>query len=86
MTLTLSRLSGGGLLADDELIIRTVSGSKKISLMRNGETLSAIVALSRDSKWLQLDPGVNVIRISAPQADLGAFEITYDFSPLYEGI
>lgn len=86
MVFTLSKLPGGGIQVDDELVISTIPGSKRVSLLRNGEVLSANAALERNSKWLQLDPGVNVFRLNVPLADLGAFEISYEFSPLYEGV
>ena len=86
MVFTLSRLPGGGMQIDDELVVSTIPGSKRASLLRNRELLSANAALSRNSKWLQLDPGINVFRLNVPLADLSAFEISYEFSPLYEGV
>ena len=86
MVFTLSKLPGGGIQVDDELVISTIPGSKRVSLLRNGEVLSANAALERNSKWLQLDPGVNIFRLNVPLADLGVFEISYEFSPLYEGV
>lgn len=86
MVFTFSKLPGGGMQVDDELVISTIPGSKRVSLLRNGEVLSANPALERNSKWLQLDPGVNVFQLNVPLADLSAFEISYEFSPLYEGV
>lgn len=86
MVFTLSKLPGGGMQVDDELVISTIPGSKRVSLLRNGEVLSAHAVLGRKSKWLRLDPGINVFRLNVPLADLGAFDISYEFSPLYEGV
>lgn len=86
MVFTLSKLSGGGMQVGDELVISTIPGAKRVSLLRNGDVLSANASLGRNSKWLQLDSGINIFRLNVPLADLGAFEISYEFSPLYEGV
>lgn len=52
------------LVANDELIISTISGSKGVSLTRGGSVSSLLRALSPQSKWLELEgPGDNWIRV-----------------------
>lgn len=86
MTLLPSSLPDGGFLAGDELVISTISGRKRVTLIRNGESINATKILSRSSKWLKLDPGINRFLINTPLVDLGMFEIRFEYEPLYEGV
>lgn len=46
------------LVAGDVLTINTTSGSKSATLLRAGVTTSVLYAISPQSKWMQLTPGV----------------------------
>lgn len=86
MTLTPGSLPGGGFQAGDELVVSTIPGKKRITLIRSGESTNATKILSRNSKWLKIEPGMNYFRINTPLVDLGMFEIRFEYEPLYEGV
>lgn len=71
--------------AGDDLIISTVTGSKYVRRLRNGEYTNVLNLLDRKSDWFKLSKGDNAF---AYQAEDGLnnlqFEATYD--TLYEGL
>lgn len=78
-------LTGFGLKAGDEIIMSTKRGDKYVYLVRDGEVINILNAMTPDSSWLQLNRGNNVFYYAA---DTGLsnvqFKITYQF--IYLGV
>lgn len=58
------------LVAGDVLTISTVRGAKGATLTRAGITTSVLYGISPQSNWIELQPGVNTIRVYAEGADI----------------
>lgn len=56
------------LLAGDVVTISTVPGNKYARLTRGGTTSSVLYAVSPYSKWLEIEPGTNKLRVYAEGA------------------
>jgi hypothetical protein len=54
-----------GIQAGDDIIISTVKGEKSIQFLRNGQYTNIINALDRDSTWIRLYKGDNLIEYIA---------------------
>lgn len=66
----------GELIADDELIISSIRGSKSISLIRSGVTTSYLWGRTPQSAWIELFEGVNQFRVYA-SGDPIPYELEY---------
>lgn len=62
--------------AGDVLTISTVAGSKGATLVRAGVTYSVLYGVSPESRWFELQPGENSIRVYAEGAAI-PFDISY---------
>ncbi len=84
-TSVVAAMTGQAFGRGDTFIVSTHPGNKSVRLLRQGLSQNMIAALSRNSTWLQLYPGVNPIYYTAEtgQANLG-FNIKY--TPKYEGV
>lgn len=56
----------GELLEDDVLVISSLKGNKGIALTRGGISSSYLYGRSAQSKWIELDEGLNNFRIYTP--------------------
>jgi len=80
-----SMLVDGGIKSGDDIFINTVVGKKSAVILRDGEYINILNALTKDSDWFQLSKGPNVIGfISETGADNLQISIQYD--TLYEGV
>lgn len=66
----------GELLAGDVLKINSVRGDKYVRRLRNGIESTQLFALHKQSKWLELDRGVNHLRVYA-SGDPVPYQIEY---------
>jgi Phage tail protein len=64
------------LVAGDVLTINTVPGAKEVTLLHAGVESSVLYAVSPQSNWLELKPGLNQIRVAATGAAI-PFSINY---------
>lgn len=64
------------LLAGDVVEISSISGNKYATLTRSAETDSVLYGISPTSRWIELFPGTNQIRVSATGAAI-PWEIEY---------
>lgn len=72
---------------DDKLIINTVKGQKKISLIRNGNEYNVLNVLERGSTWLELSKGTNQLAYHAEGDSSNRLVGTIEASEtLYEGV
>jgi len=69
--------------ADDILVINTVTGSKAVSLTRSSVVSSLLYGMSPQSIWIELQPGVNYIRVFAVGA---AIPFSIDYTTRYGGL
>jgi hypothetical protein len=72
-----------GFLAGDILRLNTEAGFLRAELERNGGLSSLLLAMSADSKWLQLNYGVNSFSFSNPNAINTA---VFTYLPKFAGI
>jgi hypothetical protein len=81
----LALIVGSGIIAGDQLLINTITGSKNIVFVRAGIHYNILNALTEDSHWIQLIVGSNILTYDAT---LGKSNITGNlaYSILYEGI
>lgn len=76
---------GSGIDDGDEIIINTVTGQKSVTLQREGVLYNILNALDRNSDWIHLTRGDNIIGYDA---DDGVTNMTFEISNkiVYEGI
>lgn len=84
-TSVVASMTGQAFGRGDAFIVSTHPGHKSVRLLRQGLSQNMIAALSRNSTWLQLYPGVNPIYYTAEtgQANL---EFNIKYTPKYEGV
>lgn len=81
----IEEITGSGLVEGDDIIITTIKGKKSITLLRNGVYINILNALDKNSSWIQLYKGDNVIVYTA---DYGATNLQFriENNTIYEGI
>lgn len=65
----LANIVGSPIEFGDDLIISTISGQKSITFVRNGKTYNVLNCLDRNSDWLTLAVGENVLAFTAETGD-----------------
>lgn len=84
-TTKLAAIVGSPIQASDDLIISTVTGKKSLTFIREGKTYNVLNALDRDSVWLKLAIGENILAFTAEEGNYNLqFEVYNDI--LFEGI
>lgn len=78
-------MTGSDLHLGDEIVISTVKGHKYVSLIRNGEEINILNALSQPTDWFQIDRGDNLFTYSA---DSGVENVQFliEHQVLYGGL
>ena len=71
------------LVAGDVLTISTVPGAKEVTLLHAGAESSILYAVSPQSNWLELKPGLNQLRVAATGA---AIPFTIKYTNKYGGL
>ena len=71
------------LVAGDVLTISTVPGAKEVTLLHAGAESSILYAVSPQSNWLELKPGLNQLRVAATGA---AIPFTINYTNKYGGL
>lgn len=81
----ISRLLGSAIKAGDRLSISSGVGDKYVKAYRDGKVYNALSALDKDSDWIFLTPGDNLITV---RADTGIDNVSaiISFENLYESI
>lgn len=81
----ISRLLGSTIRAGDRLSISSGVGDKYVKAYRDGKVYNALSALDKDSDWIFLTPGDNLITV---RADTGIDNVSaiISFENLYESI
>lgn len=78
-------LTGHALMPDDVVIIDTHRGKKSVTLYRNGVYLNVLGCLSRNSDWITLKQGPNIMSFSAASGQQYV-KVTFESEMLYEGL
>lgn len=81
----LAKIVGSPIKAMDDLVISTVTGKKYLTFWRNGKSYNVLNCLDRDSDWLKLDVGRNVLSYKA-ETGYKNIEFDIEYHPLYEGV
>lgn len=81
----LAKIVGSAIQAYDDLIISTVTGQKGLTFWRNGKSYNVLNCLDRESDWLKLDVGMNVLVFSAKTGNKN-IQIDIRYYPLFEGV
>ena len=78
-------ITGDPLSLGDEIVICTISGQKSAYLLRSGIYMNVIAIVDKNSDWIQLTKGDNVLAISS---DYGVenISIAIDYTNAYAGI
>ena len=81
----LQQITGSVIIAGDEITICTVKGKKSIRLLRDGVTTNILNCMTKDSSWIQLVKGDNIL---AYTADSGAEKLHFSVenNVIYEGV
>ena len=81
----LQQITGSVIIAGDEITICTVKGKKSIRLLRDGVTTNILNCMTKDSSWIQLVKGDNIL---AYTADSGAEKLYFSVenNVIYEGV
>lgn len=78
-------MTGSGIVARDDIIISTVKGQKRITLLRDGIETNILNCLNKDADWFQLAKGDNMFTYVAEYGNANLqFKVTNQI--LYEGI
>lgn len=74
-----------GIISGDTVVISTVRGNKYVKLIRNDVEYNILNALTKDSDWVRLVSGDNLISFSA-EAGIEYLQFKVDNQVIYEGI
>lgn len=81
----IEQITGSGFVEGDDILICTIKGKKSIRLLRNGILINILNALDKNSSWIQLYKGDNVITYTA---DYGITNLQFriENNVIYDGI
>lgn len=81
----IAALTGSGIIAGDTITICTIIGKKSITLLREGVNINILNALSKNTDWITLSKGDNVLGITADYGDQN-IQFTVTSQVAYEGV
>lgn len=81
----MATLTGNGIIQGDNIVICTLRGEKQITLTRAGEQYNIMNAVDRNSAWLTLERGDNIISYVAEEGGSN-LEFRIDNKTIYEGV
>lgn len=84
-TAKIEAIIGAPIQAGDDLVISTVRGKKSLTFYQAGKSFNVLNCLDRNSDWLQLYVGLNVIAFTAVEGDSNLQFSIYNDS-LFEGV
>lgn len=84
-TAKIASIVGSGIKAFDDLIISTVTGNKKITLIREGKSYNVLNCLTRHSDWVKLEAGRNLLNFTA-ESGMRNLQFNIEYYPLFEGV
>lgn len=81
----LAALTGYGIVAGDEITIKTTKGDKSITLLRSGVTTNILNCLDKNADWFQLVKGDNVFVYTAETGNSN-LQFRIENRVIYEGV
>lgn len=81
----LAALTGEGIVAGDEITIKTTKGDKSITLLRGGSTINILNCLDKNADWFQLVKGDNVFVYTAETGNSN-LQFRIENRVIYEGV
>ena len=84
-TVKLETLTGSGIVAGDDIIIKTQKGDKSITLIRGGKTTNILNCLDKRSDWFSLAKGDNIFAFTAESGTTNLQLWIYN-KVIYEGV
>lgn len=84
-TVKLETLTGSGIVAGDDIIIKTQKGDKSITLIRGGKTTNILNCLDKRSDWFSLAKGDNIFAFTAESGTTN-LQLWINNKVIYEGV
>lgn len=84
-TVKLEALTGSGIVAGDDIIIKTQKGDKSITLIREGQYINILNCLGRETDWFTLVKGDNIFAFTAESGTTN-LQLWIENKVIYEGV
>ncbi len=84
-TTKLENLTGSGIVAGDDIIIKTQKGDKSITLIREGKTTNILNCLDKETDWFTLAKGDNIFAFTAESGTTN-LQFWIENKVIYEGV
>lgn len=84
-TTKLESLTGSGIVAGDDIIIKTQKGDKSITLIREGKTTNILNCLEKETDWFTLAKGDNIFAFTAESGTTN-LQFWIENQVIYEGV
>ena len=84
-TIKLEALTGSGIVAGDDIVIKTQKGDKSITLIRGGKTTNILNCLDKRSDWFSLAKGDNIFAFTAESGTTN-LQFWIENKVIYEGV
>ncbi len=84
-TVKLEALTGSGIVAGDDIIIKTQKGDKSITLIREGQYINILNCLGRETDWFTLAKGDNIFAFTAESGTTN-LQFWIENKVIYEGV
>jgi len=84
-TVKLEALTGSGIVAGDDIIIKTQKGDKSITLIREGQYINILNCLGKETDWFTLAKGDNIFAFTAESGTTN-IQFWIENKVIYEGV
>jgi len=84
-TTKLESLTGSGIIAGDDIIIKTQKGEKSITLIREGKSINILNCLDKGTDWFTLAKGDNIFAFTAESGTTN-LQFWIENKVIYEGV
>lgn len=84
-TAKLETLTGSGIVAGDDIIIKTQKGDKSITLIREGQYINILNCLGKETDWFTLAKGDNIFAFTAESGTTN-LQFWIENKVIYEGV
>lgn len=81
----LTAMTGHPIIQGDEIVISTIRNDKYVRLLRNGEVINILNAITRDSTWFRLSQGDNAFSYAA-EFGLSKLMFRIENQTVYQGV
>jgi len=84
-TTKLESITGSGIIAGDDIIIKTQKGEKNITLIREGKSFNILNCLDKRTDWFTLAKGNNIFAFTA-ESGITNLQFWIENKVIYEGV